>query len=490
SSSDYTDYSEAYDSLYSSVGGIAGYLYLWDAAGNTIDPRQKVVGSDHFKKFSQELRVASPSSEPLRVVAGAFYQYQSNDIHQDYQVANLAPNLSVNGHPGTLWLTQQHRIDKDYAMFGELSLDVSDTFTLTAGARAFFYDNNLIGFFGFGRDPANNFDPAGPYNGAGSSRTGVAGCFTTTGDRVRPVAGTPGLTLLPPVVPGSPCTNLGNYAPGVGVVPVKATGAGMTYRFNATWKPSPGLLFYATMSKGYRPGGINRRADVAPYEADYLKNYEIGWKTTLMPGLRLNGAIYRQEWKTFQFSFLGANSFTEIHNGPNARINGVEMDLAYNNGGLALNLGGSYTDAKTVNNLCAKDDRTYACTGAGNSISALAGTRLPITPEWKFSGTARYTADMGDAKAYGQVNFAYQSSASSDVRTAEAAILGRLPAFGTINLALGADLNRINFELFVQNLFDTRGQISRFQQCGQCGQRPYIVPVTPRTIGLRVGTKF
>ncbi|MEQ1541816.1 MAG: TonB-dependent receptor plug domain-containing protein, partial [Novosphingobium sp.] len=32
SSSDYTDYSEAYDSLYSSVGGIAGYLYLWDAA--------------------------------------------------------------------------------------------------------------------------------------------------------------------------------------------------------------------------------------------------------------------------------------------------------------------------------------------------------------------------------------------------------------------------------------------------------------------------
>lgn len=132
SSSDYTDYSEAYDSLYSSVGGIAGYLYLWDAAGNTIDPRQKVIGSDHFKKFSQELRVASPSSERLRVVAGAFYQYQSNDIHQDYQVANLAPNLSVNGHPGTLWLTEQHRIDKDYAMFGELSYDVSDSFTLTA----------------------------------------------------------------------------------------------------------------------------------------------------------------------------------------------------------------------------------------------------------------------------------------------------------------------------------------------------------------------
>ena len=39
SSSDYTDYSEAYDSLYASVGGIAGYFYFQNAAGDTIDPR-------------------------------------------------------------------------------------------------------------------------------------------------------------------------------------------------------------------------------------------------------------------------------------------------------------------------------------------------------------------------------------------------------------------------------------------------------------------
>ena len=121
SSSDYTDYAEAYDSYYASAGGIADYQYFNDAAGNDIDPRQKVIGTDHFKKFSQELRIASPSDQPLRLVAGAFYQFQSNDIHQDYQVAGLAPLLSVNGLPGTLWLTQQHRVDKDYAAFGERS---------------------------------------------------------------------------------------------------------------------------------------------------------------------------------------------------------------------------------------------------------------------------------------------------------------------------------------------------------------------------------
>ncbi len=70
SSSDYTDYAETYDSLYSSVGGVAGYFYFQNAAGQTIDSRQRVLGSDHFKKTSQEFRVASPQDERFRIVAG------------------------------------------------------------------------------------------------------------------------------------------------------------------------------------------------------------------------------------------------------------------------------------------------------------------------------------------------------------------------------------------------------------------------------------
>jgi len=489
SSSDYTDYSEAYDALYSSSGGIAGYLYVWDQFGDPIDPRQKVIGSDHFKKFSQELRIASPSDKPFRVVGGLFYQYQSNDIYQDYQVSGLGPLVSVNGLPGTLWLTKQHRVDKDYAAFGEASFDVTDRFTLTAGLRGYKYDNTLIGFFGFGRNP-NNWFTDGPFNAAGSSRTGVAGCFTTTGSRLRPVAGTPGVTLAPPVVPGSPCTNLGVWN-GSGVDPVQAKGDGVTWRFNATYKIDPTMMVYATASKGFRPGGINRRADVAPYGVDTLINFETGWKTTLAPGLRFNGAIYQQNWKKFQFAYLGANSFTEIHNGPDARIRGIDVDLGYNRGGFSLNVAAAYTDAKMTKNLCAVEDPTYACTGGGNSVVSPAGTRLPVTPKFKASGTARYTADIGtDTKAYGQVNVSYQGSATGDVRLAQAIALGKLPAFTTANLAFGVDLNKLNLELFVSNVFDERGQVSRYVSCGQCYQRPYVVPILPRTVGLRMGYDF
>lgn len=506
-SSDYTDYSEAYDSLYEAHGGLANYFYYQDSLGNTIDPRQRIVGTDHFKKLSQEFRIASPSTDRLRLVAGLFYQRQSNDIHQDYQINGLAPLLSVNGLPGTLWLTQQHRVDRDYAVFGEASFDILPTLTLTAGGRGFIYDNTLVGFFGFGRNPAffQGADDNPPPNAAGSSRTGVAGCFTTTGQRLRDaqVAGVTGSVLLPPEVAGGPCTNLGVYNTRTGGVdPVRAQGQGFTHRLNLTWKPNRDLLFYGTFSRGFRPGGINRRADVAPYAADYLRNYEIGWKTTWLGGaLRFNGAAYIQEWQNFQFSFLGANSFTEIHNGPTARIHGVEADATYNEGGLTVTASGSYTDAITTQNLCAVDDPTFTCAGDGNFVAAPKGIRLPITPEFKGNISVRYSFPLGPTKSYLQALGTYQSSAASDLRTAviqtgtgdiinRAALQGRLPAFGTANFYAGSEWGAFNFEIYVSNAFDERGQLTRFELCGSCDQRPYAVPVTPRTVGFRAGYKF
>ncbi|MEN2786203.1 TonB-dependent receptor [Sphingomonas qilianensis] len=482
SETDYTDYSEAYDSLYSSVGGLAGYFYFQNAVGQTIDSRQFVIGEDHFKKLSQEFRVSSPQDARFRVFAGAFYQRQTNDIFQDYTVANLGAAVSVNDRPGTLWFTKQFRADTDYAMFGEAAFDILPNLTVTAGGRAYIYDNSLIGFFGFGRNPDGP-----PYNGAGSSRTGVAGCYTTTGQLLRD---NPGGTLLPGMVDGTYCTNLATFS-GNRLVPKKTEGQGGTYRFNLTWKPTDGVLLYGTWSRGFRPGGINRRADVLPYAADFLTNYELGAKTTLLDGaLRLNGAIYQQNWDAFQFSFLGANSFTEIHNGPNARIRGAEADANFVTGGLTLTAAGSYTDAKTRDNLCAIDDQTFTCTGEDNSISAPAGTRLPITPKVKLNGTARYAMPIGDFKAYVQGLVAYQSSASTDIRVDFAATQGRLRAFTTGNVSIGAEFPRYTLELFVQNVGDTRAELSRYQACGSCGQRNYTVVSTPRTIGIRAGAKF
>jgi iron complex outermembrane receptor protein len=288
-------------------------------------------------------------------------------------------------------------------------------------------------------------------------------------------------------------------------------------------------MVYATWSKGFRPGGINRRGDIGPYNPDYLYNIELGWKTTLGP-IRWNGATYHEIWKKMQFAFLGANSFTEIHNGKDARVNGIETDLNYVRGGWTINAAAAYTDAKTKGNICnVFEDTTPNCDlvlsdndtpndpsdDVRDFASAPSGTRLPVTPKFKASASARYTwAAWADVKAHLQGALSYQGSAPSSLRTqtllvgpdgpavcAEAGAVnanglcdpnkfqGKLRAATLVDLFAGLDWPSFSVEVFGTNIFDKRNDLSRFTVCGSC-TRALVVPGRPRTIGIRAGYKF
>ena len=149
---DYSDYSYWYDVLY-------GYGAYWtDSTGTPLaDPSQYIHGTDGYQKQSHELRISSPQDERFRFVGGLFVQRQDHIILQIYKINGLDPALTVGNTtmpgawPNTIWLTNQDRVDKDYAVFGELSYDlVPKKLTLTGGFRVYKYDNSLNGFFGFG----------------------------------------------------------------------------------------------------------------------------------------------------------------------------------------------------------------------------------------------------------------------------------------------------------------------------------------------------
>ena len=489
---DYTDYADAYDAFYEYTGGLAYWFYYQDAAGNTIDPRQYIIGTEHFKKMSHEVRVSTPQEWPFRALVGAFYQVQKNHIYQNYVVDNLAPDLSVNGLPGTLWLTLQDRKDKDWALFGEAEFDVVPTVTLIAGGRLFKYDNSLFGFAGFGKNPNFDEDTGGaPPNGAGGS-SGVRRCLTVNGLQLIDDEDS---AFAPGALEGTPCVNVGDVVNGE-AVPKHSKGDGFTHRLSARWKPQQDLMFYATWSRGFRPGGINRQPSAPSYDPDYLTNYEIGWKTGFGP-LTWNGAIYHQIWKKFQFSFLGENSLTVIQNGRDARINGVETDLSYVNGGLTLNAAAAYTDAKTRGNIChSSEDPSPDCSAAGDWVVTPSGTRLPITPKFKANASARYTWPMWTGKAHVQGVVTYRGSAAADLRQdidGEGLnpndYLGRLHPSTLVDLFAGYDWGQYSAELFATNLFDERDEIARFVACSIC-TRSYVLPGRPRTIGIRLGARF
>jgi outer membrane receptor protein involved in Fe transport len=496
--SDYTDYTVAYDNSYESYGGIANYFYYRDNAGNVINPRQHIVGTDHFTKLSQELRVATPADRPIRALFGAFYQKQKNHIFQDYLVDGLATDLSVPGYPNTLWLTNQLRQDRDYALFGEANWDITHTITLTAGLRFYRFDNTLFGFAGFAKNPAFSEDQEGPLpapNPAFGS-SGVRRCLTVNGlelidDEGSPFAvGNSGLNI--------PCYNVANPGPNGTAVPRRSKGSGHIPRLNIQWKPEENLMFYATWSKGFRPGGINRQPELGGYGPDFLTNYEAGWKTSFL-GSRLtwDGAIYHERWSSFQFGFLGPNSLTIVQNGRDAKVNGIESQVNYVAGGLSLTAAAAYTDAKTIGNICAAPidvDPSPDCTGLKTNgkpdiIVAPSGTRLAITPKFKASGTARYSWPMGQGKAHVQGAISYQTSGRSELRVADADLIGDIPSSTLVDLFLGYDWKRYSAELFATNVFDERNQLSRFVVCGACTQ-VHIVPGRPRTIGLRLGAHW
>lgn len=456
--SDYVDYAYYYD-VYSGYGA-----YVYDNSGALIDPTQYIIGKDRYSKQSHELRISSPADQRLRYVAGLFMQRQTHNIEQDYLIDGLAgpnaapgiPSLWVTGWPDTWWLTKQYRVDRDYAAFGELTFDLTDKLAVTGGIRFFKAKNSLEGFFGFGL--TNPFYPV----------LGEPQCFRAT------------------AIDGAPCTNLDK----------EVNESGNTPKINLTYSFDDDRMAYVTWSKGFRPGGVNRRGDLPPYKADFLTNVEVGWKTSWAGNsLRFNGAVFVQDWKDFQFSFLGQNALTQIANAGNARIKGLEADLYWAaTDRLTLSTGIALLDAKLTQAYCGElgpDGKDLS--PCPQTPQAPDGARLPVTPRLKGNLTARYAFSLGSNDAFVQGAFVYVGSRWPDLRTVQRNILGEEGAYTLADFSFGLRNGQYSGELFLQNAFDKRGQADRWAQCDAtiCGiTGTYITPVRPRTIGVRFGQKF
>jgi iron complex outermembrane receptor protein len=445
--SDYTDYSYFYDTLFN--------YYIYDDTGTTLhNPSQGILSRDRYTKESHELRVASPSDNRLRFIAGLFYERQIHNIEQRYVINGMNDAWEVPGWTDTIWLTEQQRIDRDWAAFGQVAFDITPQLTATAGIRFFKSNNTLFGFFGYG---------------AGfSGSTGEAACFN------------------PEHFHGAPCVDLDR-----GIEE-----SGNTWSTNLTYHFTPDVMMYATVSTGFRPGGVNRRIFQQPlFNSDTVTNYELGFKSSWDQNrIRFNAAIFQENWQDFQFSFLGANGLTEVRNAGDARIRGVEGDLTWRPfEGFTLSAAATYLDGQLQQNYCAllpDGSQTTVCSGA--DLLAPAGSRLPVTPHIKGDLTARQEFRMMNWDSYWQIAMVHQGSAPQDMRTVEGSIIGELPAYTSFDLSAGVQFPMFNLDFFIRNATDERGELYRYTECqiANCGAQYYIVPIQPRTFAVRVSREF
>ncbi len=476
SNTDYTDYAYYYDLLYQSFGPAYNFAaYFYDDLGNNIDFSQFYVGDDNYGKISNEIRVTSPQDKRLRFVAGFFQNRQRHNIRQQYFIRDLASVLEVTGEEDTIWLTQQIRVDRDLAVFGEMYYDLTDRLTFTGGVRGYRYKNSLQGFFG--------------YSAGFSSRTGESQCF----------AG--------PIVPNSPCTNLDRT--------VKNTG--VTYRLNLTYELDDSKLIYATHSTGFRPGGVNRRGTLPPYLEDKLINYEAGFKSAWADNtFVLNGAFFWQKWNDLQFPILGQNGLTEIQNAAEARILGFEADLTWApTDRFTLNGAVSIIDGQLTNNFCGFVDvdlQPVTVCGPGVADDPLTdgdesldpeapdGQALPVVPDFKGTLTARYEHPIGKLTGHLQGSISGQTTAPSNLLVADQAIIGDQEGFVLVDFSFGVRGESWELVGFVNNAFDERPDLLSFVACaiGTCGlDGPSGLTngvnqgtAQPRTFGVRFGQDF
>ena len=447
---DYSYFNVAYDSY-------TDYNFLRDAAGRDLDPTQFVHQHDLYTKQSHELRVNSPAGERARLTAGAFYQRQTDRGNAEYvspflsQAVNPFSPPVPGGGPNDVYFTNLFRVDRDYAMFAEAAFDILPHLTLNAGIRGFIADNTLNGF-----------------SGTSGGVTLQTGCVAQS---------------------ALACPNTNK----------RYQESGETHKVNLSWQATPSKLVYFTYSTGFRPGGTNRDAFalgrfqiIDPYRADRLTNYELGFKTSWLDRtLRVNGALFWEEWNNVQYGEPGLLGIFYTVNAGSARSRGAEADVSWTiQRRLTLSASGSYVDAKLTSNFC---NQTTGCDPAnGGQLFAPAGTRLPVQPQFKFSSTARYDANIGRYKSFLQATINHQSNTTSYLTTVGEAALGPTRGFNTLDFAVGTAWDKSTLSLFIQNAFDARGTLSKNSACAPaiCGSTARLYPTKPQFFGVRIGQRF
>jgi iron complex outermembrane recepter protein len=475
---DYSDYSYFYDAYYT-TGYFAGLHF--DNNGDAITPVARYTNNDAYTKQSHELRISSPADKRLRGLLGFFWQEQEHEFQQNFLVEGLADVMLMNSGEAnmsrfadTVYLNNVDRIDKDQAIFGSVSFDITEQWELTVGARFFEPENSVKGFFGFGlgfnrdhepgSEPGEENEPGAPANGGSGAFSPVGQGWSRNGEWRCPSQAD---------YKDAPCLNVDR----------KIKESEHIARVNLTWKPSDDYMMYATWSEGYRPGGINRDPTFPDYVSDFLTNWELGWKSVWLGNtLQFNGAIFLEEWEDFQVSFAGSNGITLVTNGPTAEVLGTELQALWMPlDGLRFSAALAYYDTEL---------QDIYCQNASCSVSAPKGSQLPLTPEFKGNLIARYEFPFAGFDANVQGAIAYESSRPSDIIPEDNAVLGDIPSSTVLDLSTGIGRDSWGLELFIGNVTNEDAPMDITSQCAICNDQSYGIRMQPRTIGLKFSQEF
>jgi len=341
----------------------------------------------NLKQFTQEFRIASNNDGPLSYQAGVFYFDEDLKIVSENYSTLGDPNNAVDG--ANIFVSQVQN-SKAYGLFGSMTYQLSDQFSVTGGLR---YNDDKSDFVAV-RSKDSQF-PAFLQNPLGTVRRDVSD------------------------------NNL-------------------TWDLSGTYAASDDVNLYARVARGYRAPSVQGRilfppATATPLESgvtvgksETITSYESGIKSTLLDGrarFNVNGFYY--ELKDAQLTAVGGGvNANRLINADMVRGYGFEADvefkpvpqllltagLSYNNtsiqdtGLTTAACGATRVDTFPNVSLCTPlDPIVVAAAPFSAAIVNIDGNSLPQSPKWIANWTARYGVPVGNGEVYAFTDWAYRS---------------------------------------------------------------------------------
>jgi outer membrane receptor protein involved in Fe transport len=424
-------------------------IYYSNVGGTPLVPIP-YAERDPSHQLSQEIRLTSHDVGGWHWVAGVFYSNLHsvwNEISNNPQVAVVDPTVP----DGSLFTSWNDYGVRQTALFADGSYKFTEQWKLSVGARYYDYASHQDEF-SWGYDGPNPTPPA-------NSK------ITTAKD------------------------------------------SGANPRVNLSYEPGPDLTAYATVSKGFRPGGANQilppptsppfcQQGALSFGPDSVWNYELGEKARFFDSwLTVNSDIYYIKWNDIQQVITLPCGYQYYNNAGNGRTFGPELEIdAKLTDDWTASLSGAWTDAKLTNPNASYtsflENVAYFPDGTTHPCTAGYKCTVPIMNVVKDTASLSlgYANTVGDYKVTARAAYSFVGS-SYDV----AYYFGyKLPSYSLVNARVGLGQGAWTADLFCDNLTNKVALITANNTSFQFNI-PQVVRYStnqPRTVGMQLNYKF
>jgi iron complex outermembrane receptor protein len=421
----------------------------WNNGGATPFVPVPYSEVDPSRQFSAEVRLTSHDTGSLHWVAGVFY----SSLHSVWQELSNNPLNATPATPDGSYFTSYNPYSvKQTALFADGSYKLDDRWKLAAGVRWYTYKSQQ-NEFSWGVDA--------PYPNPAATPVQIT----------------------------------------------KASDRGFNPRINLSYEPTKDFNAYATVSKGFRPGGANQILPTGPpifcqagtltFGPDSAWNYEVGEKAKFFGNwLTINSDVYYIKWTGVQQVITLPCGYQYYNNAGDGRSFGPELEVnAKLSSEWTVSLSAAWTDSKitkpnasytafltTVAAL--PDGVTPPCqVGAKCTVPIMNVTKdtasLSLTYATKVLGDYDFTARIADSFVGSSYDVAY--------------FFGyQLPSYSVSNARVSLAHGRWSANVFVDNLTNKVALMSANNTSFQFNM-PQLVRYStnqPRTFGTQFNYHF